>query len=56
VGVTYVDQDVSRSSVSLLPQGEDSFTLVDLSVGYRLPKRMGAVSLSVHNLFDQEFK
>lgn len=56
VGVTYVDQEVARAPVSLLAQGDDNFTLVDLSVGYRLPKRMGSVSLSVHNLFDQNFK
>jgi Tfp pilus assembly protein PilF/predicted porin len=55
VGLTYVDQEVTRAPLSLLAQGDDSFTLVDLSVGYRLPKRMGSVSLSVHNLFDQDF-
>jgi len=55
VGVTYVDQEVDRASASDLAQGDSDFTLVDLSVGYRLPKRRGIVSLSVQNLFDKDF-
>ena len=34
----------------------EDFFVVDTSVGYRLPKRFGIVSLSVSNLFDQKFK
>jgi tetratricopeptide (TPR) repeat protein len=34
----------------------DQFWLVDASVGYRLPKRYGFVSLGVSNLFDQNFR
>jgi tetratricopeptide (TPR) repeat protein len=56
VGVTYVDQQVRRNVVSDLPQGDSQFGLVDLSIGYRLPKRRGLVSLSVNNLFDEEFE
>jgi len=33
----------------------DNFWLVDASLGYRLPKRYGIVSLGVSNLFDKEF-
>ncbi len=33
----------------------DSFWLVDASIGYRLPKRMGIASFSVRNLFDEDF-
>jgi hypothetical protein len=54
-GVTYVDQSVSRSDMSTLPQGDSNFTLVDLSVGYRLPKRQGIAILAVRNLFDEDF-
>ena len=54
--VTYVDQDVDRSSLSTLASGQDDFTVTDLSLGYRLPRRMGIVSLSAQNLFDKDFK
>ncbi|MCP3877696.1 MAG: TonB-dependent receptor [Sulfitobacter sp.] len=55
-GVTYVDQEVRRDdSRSVLAQGDSSFTLVDAAIGYRLPRRRGLFSLSVQNLFDEEF-
>jgi tetratricopeptide (TPR) repeat protein len=56
VNVTYIDQEVRREQVSLLDEGDSSFTLTDLSVGYRLPKRRGVISLTVQNLFDKDFK
>ncbi len=56
LGATYVDQQVRRTSASDLPQGDSNFTLVDMSIGYRLPKRLGILSLSALNLFDQEFE
>ena len=56
VAVTYVDQEVRREQGSPLAEGDSSFTLTDLSVGYRLPKRRGQVSLTVQNLFDRDFK
>jgi outer membrane receptor protein involved in Fe transport len=37
-------------------QGEDSFSVVDVSVGYRLPKRRGVLSLNVDNLLDEDFR
>jgi outer membrane receptor protein involved in Fe transport len=46
---------VERSSFSTFADGDDNFTMTDLSVGYRLPRRAGIVSLSVQNLFDKEF-
>jgi outer membrane receptor protein involved in Fe transport len=55
-GVTYVDQKVKRDPASTLPEGDDSFSIVDLALGYRLPQRRGVVSLTVHNLFDEGFK
>jgi hypothetical protein len=55
LGVTYVDQEVDRYSVSTLPEGSDSFVTVDAGIGYRLPNRRGVVSLGVLNLFDEDF-
>jgi tetratricopeptide (TPR) repeat protein len=56
LGTTYVDQQVRRNSASELPQGDSEFAVVDLSIGYRLPKRRGILSLSALNLFDEEFE
>jgi Flp pilus assembly protein TadD len=36
--------------------GSDSFWLLDASIGYRLPKRMGVVTLEARNLLDEEFR
>jgi outer membrane receptor protein involved in Fe transport len=55
VGATYVRQEVDRSFVSPLAQGDDSFVVVDAAVGYRLPKRYGILSVEVRNLFDNSF-
>jgi hypothetical protein len=49
---TYVDQEVTRS---FGPEGDDSFFLVDLAVGYRFAKRRGIASLGIKNVFDEEF-
>jgi outer membrane receptor for ferrienterochelin and colicin len=56
LGVTYVDQEVDRAANSGLAQGDSNFTVVDVSVGYRLPKRLGLLSLAVHNVFDEDFE
>ncbi len=53
---TYVNQDVERSSLATGADGDDSFYLVDASVGYRFPKRRGIASLGVSNIFDKEFE
>jgi tetratricopeptide (TPR) repeat protein len=59
LGVTYVNQDIrnldQQSSVILPTQSED-FVLVDVGLGYRLPKRWGIVALETRNLFDQQFQ
>ena len=55
-GFTYVDQEISRDPAqSDLPQGESQFTLVDASIGFRMPRRLGLISLGVLNVFDQQF-
>ncbi len=35
---------------------DTQFWVADLSVGYRLPKRFGLISVEAKNLFDQKFK
>ncbi|HBP88483.1 MAG TPA: TonB-dependent receptor, partial [Nitrospiraceae bacterium] len=37
------------------PRDSDNFFLVDISIGYRLPQRLGIFTLEVRNLFDQSF-
>lgn len=53
---THVDQEVERAPAFSDMAGQDSFFLVDLTLGYRLPKRSGRLSLEVKNLFDEEFR
>jgi tetratricopeptide (TPR) repeat protein len=53
---TYVDQRVQRSELATQADGSDSFFLVDASMAYRLPKRLGTVALQVRNLFGEEFQ
>jgi len=55
-GPTLVYQEVERRPASSLPDGDDTFVLVDAALGYRLPKRYGIASLEVRNLFDTDFK
>jgi hypothetical protein len=52
LGVTYVHQEATGTDFSASDEG---FWVADTSVGYRLPKRYGLVSLDVSNLFDEEF-
>jgi tetratricopeptide (TPR) repeat protein len=51
---TYIDQRVTLSP-SLTDDG-DKFWLTDIATGYRLPKRLGIVSVEVNNLFDRAFR
>jgi tetratricopeptide (TPR) repeat protein len=59
---TYVDQ--KGDFLEFLPfppfvnqiTDDDDFWVVDASVSYRLPKRYGLISLTVNNLFDEDFK
>jgi hypothetical protein len=56
LGGTYVDQTVRRSVNATQASGDDNFFLVDASIGYRFPKRLGIASLAVMNVFDTDFK
>ena len=64
--VTHVDQEVV--SQEFVPPGppafipsfqqvsnEDDFNLVDIDLGYRLPKRWGSLSVAVKNATDEQF-
>jgi hypothetical protein len=34
----------------------DRFWVVDASIGYRLPKRLGIISVEAKNVFDEDFR
>ena len=51
---TWREQD--RTGGLFLDDGTDRFFLVDLGLGYRLPRRGGRISLEVLNVFDQDFQ
>jgi hypothetical protein len=54
---TYIDQkgDFVDPMGEIVP-GDDQFWVFDASVGYRLPKRYGLITIEVKNLFDEEFE
>jgi len=55
LGTTYVRQEIA--GLSEAPgDGRDGFVVVDAALGYRLPKRLGIMSLGVRNLLDEEFR
>ncbi len=58
VTATYVDQTGNFGDPvgGLVTEGGDSFWVVDASVGYRLPRRLGFASVAVNNLFDAGFR
>jgi outer membrane receptor protein involved in Fe transport len=57
IAETLVDQRVDQNDpfTNALTTIQSSFALTDVSIGYRLPKRWGVISLEVRNLFDEEF-
>ena len=56
VVVSHVDQKVRRSAMATFASTATVTSHVaDLAVGYRLPRRQGIVSVSVQNLFDNNF-
>ena len=55
LGTTYVRQEIA--GLSEVPgDGRDDFVVVDAALGYRLPKRLGIMSLGVRDLLDEEFR
>jgi tetratricopeptide (TPR) repeat protein len=61
VRATYVDQEgrfvpqQSEPGASAIP-GSDGFWVFDASLGYRLPKRLGFITIGASNLFDKKFR
>ena len=56
VKATYVDQDGEFGNVfGIIIPGDDRFWVFDASVGYRLPKRFGLITLVAKNIFDAKF-
>ena len=55
VRATIVRQDGIFGTTDLPAPGDDTFGVVDGSIGYRLPKRYGLLTLGLKNLLDQEF-
>jgi outer membrane receptor protein involved in Fe transport len=54
---TFIDQEGEFvDSLGLIVPGDDQFWVVDASIGYRLPKRWGLITIEARNLFDEEFK
>jgi hypothetical protein len=51
LGFVYVDHEFSDPGDG----GSDSFAIVNLGVGYRLPANRGVFSLEVQNVFDESF-
>jgi hypothetical protein len=54
--VSYIRQRGEFAAAAFSPSGEDQFWLVDASVGYRLPRRLGRFAVTVKNLFDNHFQ
>jgi outer membrane receptor protein involved in Fe transport len=54
VRATHVRQRVEQTAASAA-SGTDLFVLLDVGIGYRLPKRSGSVNLAINNLLDQRF-
>jgi len=57
LGANYVRQGIYREDQleSSIIHDDDAFLLIDGTLGYRLPKRRGSISLIVRNLFDKNF-
>ena len=53
---TYFDHEVDFPNLAGdTDTSSDKFWIADVSIGYRLPKRYGIASLTVKNLFDENF-
>jgi len=60
VKATYIDQEgkfnPQNTPIGFVVSGADNFWIVDASISYRLPKRMGIIMLDARNLFNQSFQ
>jgi hypothetical protein len=56
ITMTYVNQKGSFVDVNETPiDGDDQFLIVDASLRYRLPRRLGIFGIQVRNLLDEDF-
>jgi tetratricopeptide (TPR) repeat protein len=60
LGATY-DRQKGRfqpqlAAPGMFVSGQDDFWVVDAAIGFRLPRRLGLVSIEVRNLFDESFR
>ena len=54
---TYVNQEGTfRDAAGDLVRGSDAFWVVDASLGYRLPRRWGIITVEARNLLDERFR
>ncbi|MES9939278.1 MAG: tetratricopeptide repeat protein [Candidatus Thiodiazotropha sp. 6PLUC2] len=51
----YVDQEIENILPIDTSTDSDQFWVADLTIGFRLPKRMGKIEILTKNLFDKEF-
>jgi tetratricopeptide (TPR) repeat protein len=57
IKTTYVQQTGEfENSLGEIVPGRDRFWVTDASVGYRLPRRLGLLSIEVKNLFNERFR
>lgn len=54
IKTTYIDQDGDIGNRQGLESAEDQFWIVDAFISYRLPRRLGKITLEARNLFDQD--
>ena len=54
--LTYLFQDVEKPSGPGSAEGDDGSFLVNAAAGYRLPKRLGLISVEVANIFNERLK
>ena len=56
LSATYIDQEGKFGDFfgDIVP-GQDQFWILDASLGYRLRNRLGAVSITAKNIFDENF-
>ncbi|MEE9413081.1 MAG: TonB-dependent receptor, partial [Methylococcales bacterium] len=54
-GGSYINQTVDLAADSTFSKDSDDAFLLDAAIGYRLPKRLGIISLEARNLTDEHF-
>jgi tetratricopeptide (TPR) repeat protein len=55
IGGSYINQKVDLAPDSTFIKNRDTVFLLDAAIGYRLPKRLGIISLEGRNLTDENF-